>query len=358
MGSMQARAVIGSFVLVLTSLLAACNEESQAPEAGDVIQARADNQFEDGRESDVALPTGRLLIRSAEPVDSATADETRIREAVDAPAGTVLVPISWQYDPWSSDRLDGIFATNQTPIVELVTNGEQYRLRPPDPAAEAGESFYVVVDGNAEERSLEIEFDGVTQSIDLETGSRDEDRAAPLYDIEDEKLRKKPCDEADWFDTRTVNAEFVCDLVGPVLTPYAAGEWAPEGSMWLALTVSTELGVYAETDLFGSGARYAGREVKLKAEIDGEEPAYRLSTEDESDQCPSGFGCNAAAHVVFEVPEDDVEQGPLVIELTYKLTMLNSWGTWDGRERLTVTADEKLKLWETENKKKKKKAED
>ena len=121
-----------------------------------------DDQFNDGKEVTVVLPTGRLLINAADPVDSAGADQTRERENVDAPAGAVLVPITWQYDTWASDRLDGIFDTDDTPIVNLVSDGQDYRLPPPDSDAVAGESFYVVVDGDGEDRELELEFDGVT----------------------------------------------------------------------------------------------------------------------------------------------------------------------------------------------------
>jgi len=352
---MRVRAAVGLVLVVVTSLLVGCDDASDETKPGDVIRARADDQFKDGQEATVVIPTGRLLIHAGEPVGSASADETRTRETVDAPAGAVLVPITWQYDTWASKRLDPIVATSDTPTVDLVSDDEHYRLPPPERDNEAGESFYVVVDGDAEDPTLEIDFDGVTQSVDLADGSTDEGEAAPLYDIGDERLKKKPCDEEDWFKTRVVNARFVCDLIGPVLTPYAAGEWAPEGSLWLAVTLTTELGVYAETDLFGSGARYAGRRVKMRVEIDGEGPVYRLSTGDDADQCPSppSINCGSSAHLIFEVPADDAEQGPLVVKLTYQLKTLNSWGTWDGPERPTVSAEEKFKLWEPKKEKKK-----
>ena len=66
-----------------------------------------------------------------------------------------------------------------------------------------------------------------------------------------------------------MSAEFTCDVVGPILTPYAAGEWAPEGSLYLVLTLSTELRAYTETNGLGGGARYAAGSVKVKTSIDG-----------------------------------------------------------------------------------------
>jgi hypothetical protein len=344
---MRARAFTGLILVVLTSQLVACGQKHAELEAGDVVQARLDDQFDGGRSSTVTLPIGRLLIQADDPVDGATADETRTREVVAAPEGAVLLPISWQYDPWASDRLDGIVATNHTPEVDLVSEGERYRLPPPERDAERGESFYVVVDGDAEDTTLEIEFDGVTQSVDLSSGAVDKDRAAALDDIDDEHLRKKSCDDEAWFDDRTVNADFVCDLVGPVLTPYAAGKWAPEGTLWLALTLTTRLRLYGMTDLLGSGAQYVAKSVKVRTHIDDDAPVFELSSNDESDICPSSRvgGCGSSRHLVFEVPEDDPEQGPLDVGVSYRLTLINSWGSWTPEERLRVTDSIGLKLW-------------
>jgi len=348
MGPMRAPVTLGSILVVLAALLAACGSEKATLETGDIVRARFDDQFTDGSDADVTIPTGRLLIYAARPTDTAGADETRNREAVEAPAGTVLVPITWQYDTWASDRLDGIMEATETPIIELVSGGEKYRLPPPEREVEGGESFYVVVDGDAEDRSLEIDFGGVTQTVDLTDGSRDEGQAAGLYDLDDTRLKKKTCDqELPWFDTRTVGAEFTCDLVGPVLTPYAAGQWAPDGSLWLALTLQARMRVYAETNLFGGGARYLATSVKVKPEIDDEGPAFSLSTNNETDICPltAQATCGWSRHLIFEVPEDDGEQGPLDVKVSYQLVLSNSWNGYDAPRRQKVSAKEELKLW-------------
>jgi len=345
---MRARAVIGSILVVLSALLAACGEEQGGPTAGDIIKARVDNQFQKGgSESSVTLPTGRLLIHAAKPVDSASGDDTRTRESVDAPSGSVLVPISWQYDAWSKGRLDGIVDTADTPIVDLVSDEEHYRLPPPELADKGGESFYVVVDGDAKDRSLEIDFDGVTQTVNLTTGKTDKGDAAALYDIDDSALKKRPCDNESWFDSQTVAAEFTCGLTGPILTPYAAGEWAPQGSMWLAVTVQTEMRVYGETNGQGGGARYVARDVKVKSEIDGTKPAFELTT-DEGDACPvpQAVACGWSKHLIFEVPADDTEQGPLDLEVGYKMRIAVAWGGYDPPSRISIDAAESFKLWD------------
>ncbi len=341
------RVVLGSVLLVLSALLAACDDEAESTKAGDIINARLDDQFKSGREAIVRIPTGQLLIHAADPVGSASSDETRTREKVSAPSGGTLVPISWQYDPWASDRLYGILDSTDTPIVDLVSDGEHYRLRPPTPDAEGGESFYVVVDGDAEERSLEIAFDGVTQSVNLKNGRTDKSSAAGLYDISDDRLKKKGCDEEKWFESAKTSAEFSCDLIGPVLTPYAGGEWAPDGSLWLALTVETTLRGYSLVDLLGGGARYSATSVKVKAKIDDEKPEFELSTNSPADTCPVAgtYTCGWSRSVVFEVPADDGEQGPLDLKVKYHLLRAAAFGEFDPPTRKVVKDKQELKIW-------------
>ena len=343
---MRARAVIGSILLLLSALLAACGEESATTKPGDVIRAQSNDQFRKGRETTVALPTGRLLIYTEDPVDSAGTDDTRSREEVDAPAGAVLLPITWQYDTWASDRLNGIVATEDTPRISLVSDGEGHPLSPPDKDAKAGQSFYVVVDGDAKDAALEVEFDGVTQTVNLLTRGRDAGKAEALYEIEDARLQKQVCDEGEWFDTRTAAAEFTCEIIGPVLTSYAAGEWAPDGRLWLALTLTTGMGTYAEV-LLGGGARYAPVQIKLDPTIDGDSPDTVLSSDTGKDLCPVPVlkTCGWSRHLIFEVPSDDGEQGPLDLDLSYKLELLNSWGAATPERRKTVEATESFKMW-------------
>ena len=348
MSPMRVRAVIALVLLVLTPLLAACNDDEDLPKAGDIIRARLDNQFKKGQESEVALPTGKLLIHSGEPVKTASSDDTRTRTAVDAPSGAVMVPITWQYDPWTSGKLDGIFATDDTPIVDMVSDGEHYRLTPPERDTDGAESFYVVVDGDGSDRSLEITIDGVAQTVDLRTGDRDEGDAAGLYDITDAKLDKQRCDEGRWFTTKDADADFSCEIHGPVLTPYAAGKWAPSGTTWLTMTVTTSIRAYGVSGGLGAGARYLAGSVKGRPTIDGEKPEKVLSTDDELDVCPlvAQQRCGWSKQVVFAVPADDPEQGPLDLEMSYHLTLLTAYGNdFDPPKHQDVTADEKLKIW-------------
>lgn len=336
-------------LLLLSPLLASCGDDEDTTKPGDVIRAQVDNQFKKGTEATVVLPTGRLLITAAEPVDSAGSDETRARENVEAPSGAVLVPITWQYDPWASNRLDGVFDTDDTPIIDLVSEGEAYRLPPPDDGSEAGESFYVVVDGDGTDRTLELEFDGVVQSVDLKNGDVEAGGAQGLYDIADKRLKPEPCDDAGkWFDTKLATVEFGCDIVGPVLTPYAGGEWAPDGRLFMVLTLSTELRSYTLTNGLGGAARYAAGTVKVRATLDGSTPVSSVSNDDGTDACPipASAVCGWSKHLIFEVPAKDSEQGPLTTEVSYGLVLGSAFGEFDPPNRQKVDAEEEIKLWE------------
>ena len=351
MALMRSRAVTGLTLLLLSPLLAACgDDEGETTKPGDVVRARTDDQFKEGNEEiTVVLPTGRLLVSAGEPIDKAGSDDTRSRESVSAPSGAVLVPITWQYDPWSSGRLDSIFDTDDTPIVDLVSDGQDYRLPPPDSDSDAGESFYVVVDGDGEDRTLELGFDGVVQSVDLKSGDVEQGGAAGLYDVEDKKLKPKSCDEAGkWFDTKLATVEFGCDIVGPVLTPYAGGEWAPDGKLFMVMTLSTELRSYTLTNGIGGAARYAAGTVKVKATIDGQAPTSSVSNEDGTDACPipASAICGWSHHLIFEVPADDGEQGPLTTEVTYGLVLGSAFGDFDPPNRDKVEAEEDIKIWD------------
>lgn len=349
MWTMRARTALGSVLLVLCALLAGCGEEKDSTKPGDIVRAAAEDQFKSGKQATVILPTGRLLITSPGPVDSAAAEETRAREEVEAPSGAVLVPITWQYDTWASNRLDGIFEADDTPIVDLVSGDDKYRLPPPNTDSVAGDSFYVVVDGDGKDRSLELSFDGVVQTVNLRTGKVDEGDAAGLYDIDESRLKERSCTKAGtWFDKKYETAEFQCDIIGPVATPYAAGEWAPEGRMWLAVTLTTELRFLTQANgTAGGAARYGAGGVRVRATIDGAPPVSSVSSAGGRDACPivGSLACGWSKHLIFDVPADDPEQGPLKADVSYRLVLAGALGDWDPPARRTVTASEDIKLW-------------
>ena len=93
-GTRRLAALAAASVLVL----AACGGDDDALTPGDVVPAREDAQFAEGKASFVALPIGRLEVHLGEPVTRLDGDDTRELQAVKAPEGSTFVPITWQYD--------------------------------------------------------------------------------------------------------------------------------------------------------------------------------------------------------------------------------------------------------------------
>lgn len=341
MAPMRRTAVLACALLGLAPLFAACSddEEAGATNVGDVIPANEDDQFEGSRASTVLVPTGELKVWLGKPVDTADRNETRQLEELQAPDGAILVPITWRMEDAFPDAA-GFLGETPAAGIDLVTDGESYRLPTPDPASEAGESFYVVADGDGTDVSLEVEFDGVTQTIDLRSREREAGRAEGLYDLDGARLRPEDCESDDWHDERIV---YACELTGPLLLPYANGEWADKGHQWLAVRLQTTMRQWVIADGEGGGALYIGGRTKLDATLDEEKPV--ASFDGALNDCPveGNASCMAERLLIFDVEEGDVPT-KLEVEQEFKLALLNRWGGYSPKERLTDTVGGKLTL--------------
>lgn len=341
MAPMRRTAVLACALLGLAPLLAACgdDEEPGATKVGDVIPANEDDQFEGARASTVLVPTGELKVWLGKPVDTADRNDTRQLEELHAPDGAVLVPITWRMEKAFPDAA-GFLGKSPAAGVDLVSEGESYRLPAPDPGSEAGESFYVVVDGDGKDLSLDVDFDGVTQSVDLHSRKRDAGLAKPLYDIDEARLRPEDCGSDDWHDERVV---YACELTGPLLLPYANGEWADEGHQWLAVRLQTTLRQWVIADGEGGGALYIGGRTKLEATLDEEKPVATFEGALNECPVPGNASCMAERLLIFDVEEGEVPTR-LEVEQEYKLALLNRWGGYSPKERMTDTVGGRLRF--------------
>lgn len=340
------RTVAGALTLALAAaVLAGCGEDEVDIAPGDLVSARYDDQFEDGRRASVTLPVGRLLVRAEEPVSRIAREDTRELTEVSAPSGMTFVPITWQYDAWASDAVQTYVDTVDSPTIDLVTGGATYPVRSPDRDGTDPESFYVLVEGDAEDRSLRVEFDGVTQTVDLVTGKRDAGRAAGLYDVDTEQLRTRSCsDEDEWFEGGA-DVEFQCRLRGPVVLPYAAGAWAEPGRQWLAVSLETSLSAFNLIEGPGLYAVYGATRLRVDVRLDGRKAARTIAPATETDICPNfdTATCDYGQHLVFEVPED-APLGDLTVTQTYRLKLADRVGDIRAPEKVTAVAAETIPL--------------
>lgn len=335
-------------LLVLLPALAACGGDDGGIKVGDLVDARADDQFvEGGTASTVALPIGRLEISAGKPTTKLAADDTRQLQAVEAPAGSTFIPITWQYDAGTFGDFTDYLDTQANPVIDLVADKASYRLPAPEASGEGAESFYALVSGDGEDASLSVDFDGVKQTVVLATGKRTEDKAAPLYKLKPRKNRTSSCTTDSRFKLSITHSrlpDYSCNITPTATIPYAGGKWAEDGKTWLVVTLSTTLRRYdLLSDDLKSGAIYVATSIDSTFTLGKAKPAKVI--EDKAlTSCPDPAqgGCVKVYHLIFGVPEKS--RGTLRMDQTYELALSSVWGGGSGRDSLTLTNKAVIKL--------------
>ncbi|GAA4685611.1 hypothetical protein [Nocardioides nanhaiensis] len=276
----------GALVLALvpavaTALLTACSpQEETGPrtvEAGEVVVARQLEVESTGRTPFLVVPTGRLEVRAGEPTAQVEGDATRAREAVVAPEGSVLVPLTWRYLTDVLDAAASVFGAPQELGVTLVAEGERYPLVPPaeDRSASDEDEFYVAVAGDGQDLELELAYAGVTQTLDLRTGERESGVAQGLYPLQGFEVRTRECPDRDWApdDAPLGQLYFYCTVTNPLVTPFRQGAWAEEGTSFAVVGVTSTLEGYLLPGADGlSSATYAVASSRSTTRLGGERP--------------------------------------------------------------------------------------
>ena len=150
--------------------------------------------------------------------------------------------------------------------------------RSPRPTPGPGnQAEYVAVEGNGKDLSLEVTYDGLTQTLDVGTGKLDKGVAAGLYDLPKTKIKIKDCPTKEWFTTALIYQQYECQYTTAVPSPYVANKWAKKGHTWLSVRVATNLALYATGELDGALASYDVVGNKELSTIDGEKPLDTLN---------------------------------------------------------------------------------
>lgn len=333
-------------LLLLAPVLAACGGESGV-EVGDVVPARDDAQFQgSGVESVVALPVGRLEVTTGAPVTEISADDTRQLEKLQAPEGSAFVPITWQYDAATFGALSAYLVTDTSPVIDLVVDGASYRLPAPEQSGEGSESFYVLVSGKGSEPRLDVDFDGVTQQVDLSSGDVESGQAAPLYDVTKPRSKRFPCAPDVEFGRTTLRPpDFTCTVTRPLDLPYAGDAWAADGHTWRVVTVRTTLGRWSEVSAdLKSGAVYYADKVESTYRL-GDTEASQVIQDPDNTTCPdptNSGSCTTEFHVVFDV--DGKAPKALSIEQDFDLLLATVYGGGEAEDTLDLTVSAQAKL--------------
>lgn len=240
-----------------------------------------------GAETRVRVPTGRLTITVGNPVsevDSADTKDVESRSASDDNS-LVGVVLAWDHGAmvpdWQAPLLP---AGTIDPVVTVVAGDQHVDLdlpSGPEPAA-----YFVGVDGETEP-TIEVEYDGVTQTVDP-SGTLDSAGAAGLYDVATEATpAESRCDTERLEPGVTVDMTCV-QSTGAMAYVVDAG-WAPKAGSWTVVNLRTS---YDDLTLTAGG----------------DSTSYTVGSVDDS----STLGDQVATETVIRAEKTDGFDGTLV----------------------------------------------
>ncbi|KRF11318.1 hypothetical protein ASG90_16275 [Nocardioides sp. Soil797] len=284
-----------------------------------------------GLERTIKLPSLDVMVHVGAPVrtlDEELVDHGTAASGRDlrAPDGGSLVPISWSFA-----NANGNGFVDPEPItLRLADKDESVELesvtanRTEPSTLVTARNFVVAFEKELDndDLRLEVEYDGLTQVLDVGSGDIDAGRAQPLYEAERFLLTgcEIPQDNCDWDpvgDRRGLRPLLGSLIVEPV--PLSAWDrklgWADDGTLWATVPVRA----YAPDARTDSGATLLARELSaLEVTLNGEH-AERQEGSRSGSGSPNG-------NVVFVVPADQAS------------------GRLEVRTVLTLENDQKLSL--------------
>lgn len=336
MGFSGRRRLAALAALGLMLPVAACSDDTPASpdtKLGDQISGRV-GDLEPGERTAVVTPAGRLSVSFADPVTSLEKDQTTDLTARSAPEGGSFVPVVWSFD---NDKIFGeitrLFGDRKPLEVDLVAGDKHYSLTPPD-SGPGRKAEYVAVKGKGEDVSLEVTYDGLTQTLDAETGKLDKGVAAPLYDLPKTKIKIKDCPTKEWFDQPLIYQQYECRFTTAIPSPYVVNKWAKKGHTWLAVTVATNLALYATGELDAAIASYDVVGNKELSTIDGKKPLGTLNERVNEGQ--------ASGTLVFDISGELPKKMQILRE--YKLNLNGAVGKIDAPQKRSAKIGGEIEL--------------
>lgn len=289
--------------------------EEPAAAAGTLVDQPVDGPLV-GRSTDVRVPWGRLQVTTTEPLDSVDGEDGTVRGSFIG----VQVTLRDTGDTVPVDRLPE--ASLLDPVVSVVADGEAWEL----PALSGwtdGEQVepgirrqYVAVPRDAEEVTVALEYDGVTQTIDATTAEVSTGDAAPIYDAPF-PAPGGPCGDQLWSTGTDAadGAESACFVRSTATRAYVAGlGWAPEDSRWLVVTLVP-----------GAPSSFEGRRGTYEVDPADVETSYAL-----------GFDEPVEVYAANDLLPDTVEPDPLDPQVVvFEVPADRETGQLDIRSQLT-----------------------
>ncbi|MCW2791058.1 MAG: hypothetical protein JWO76_156 [Nocardioides sp.] len=327
-----ARPLVAALTFVGLAGLTACGG-TDALSVGDVEASGEPGSTAEGSSVTVTVPTGSYDFVVADPSDEVG--------DLQAPVGGRLLRITSSFrdaevrpDVWALAARAGAVQ----PVALTVRVGDDsYPVgnlrRGADPGAEGTDilpaDLVVAVDGDLSDLSdvtLEVGYDGLTQTVHPADGSRDPGPADALYDegAEPSDLPTADCSGGHTSDPR-LSLTMSCRAGTVRQLPYVPGlGWATDGHTWTVVSLSASL------ERARSGAtRYLASDVASDTTLEGTAPAKVL---DEAIQLD---GASYVGQLVFDTMTD-AAVAPLHVEITWALA-LQSGGSEGVPSARTIT---------------------
>jgi hypothetical protein len=262
------RLALPLLVGALAATVSACasdhlrGRDAQSVRAGQLLDASYTASVR-GTRSHVMLPSGRVDLTLGRPVDEVPARANARAVPLRPADGAVAVGVSWSlhrgaYPDSTNRQLTSprtVFGLPQPVRLWLVTDGTRHEVPHVGtlelPVGRARNTVWVVVPSGARQWRFELQFQGVTQSVDARTGKVSPGAAAALY-------RPLPGDHYGQCELVQKDSYASCVVDYAVGYPYADGiGWAPPGKVFALLHFYVD-GEFDNGDVRVAGTRPLG----------------------------------------------------------------------------------------------------
>jgi hypothetical protein len=235
--------------LVLTGCSSGADDSGRGVSAGQVEKVSAE-EISGGREAQVGLPTGVLTVKVSPALDTVATDSGDLNPQ----NGVTLVGLAWTLQPHPNSEGRDVLLGDQVleslpkPSFSLVDGEEEIAL----PAEVPSQWYQGLVVGAKEPSVLQVEYDGVTQSVELETGVVEGNQGEQLKDLASASTTLDRRCPAKAFEPKEAALTHECGVRAVHVLPYVAElGWAPDGQTW----------VMVDADIDGEATVRIGQEV-------------------------------------------------------------------------------------------------
>jgi len=214
---------------------AACTSDDEAPAQVDASQVEAvpASAVDVESRAEVGLPSGTLSLGLAPELATVSTSAGSLTPGSDV----TMLGLTWSFEPHpSSDARDALLDGQDLeslppPSVALIDGAVPV---PVPVVAQAGASGGVVM-GVTDPARIEVEYDGLIQTVDLDTGAVGAGQAEGLTDLSDATTTVlRPCPARDFPPAAVL--DHGCRVEEVHLLPYIDGRgWAPDSQTWLVV---------------------------------------------------------------------------------------------------------------------------